>query len=1119
MGIRGAAMRKLLGSAQQDPWGGFLRQAEQARDRGDWAKAAQAYRRAMEWKPNRADVWLQLGHACKESRQFPDALAAYLRSRALEPGPEADLQIGHLLKITSNLHGALHHYMQSAAAEDSRARFELDLMASNNFETGPYGRNDTLRGLLNREPDSRDQRSDGARERYIAEKLFAIGQVAAGKAMLQLWLLRAGLTASRLAEYDAILKAHAVQESQVLIDGLRRASAALSSALVSTDVARSALASEGALNGDPAHPALAGFAILSSEAAEEAHQQPVRYGSEGDIEELSGLVRDLLNLSAAHEPEVICSLAPALRLRAARVLCGSPFVSFETEADNVPVVAHLLSDCVSSFLRDWLPSYLGPLRSRFALERGMVLGWAILPDIQPGESLSPPDASELVDRAVTWTRGRDSSGSGSESSDSLVTERVLVLAGSELRGLSLFNYAMALFERSFHRAGCAMAEAFLLLRPHDIPQLVQCAFALRHHGFWNESRYFFRHVLRHNPFDPLYLLDCVIAEKIAGHFEESARLIRRGIQVEPSNLNFKGEWLEISGEIQGGDIPWANVEADVLLQPILKEQIRHKLAVEPWAFAERQKPANDPAQEFAPEMAPDHHASRRTDLQSERLDVLQVGWERRFAGGQETVVLRGIEAIRVRCVSKVKIAGMRVRLDGRTIHRATALEPPSTAAALRKYIFNVWLDFNEVPVGPHELELYIEELSGGYRRHRQLVHVERPRDVNLFEASDSVVRVSHDAPGSSLEAEINRLPSTVRSAARSVFGSLPKRVLVVRADQIGDFVASIPAIRRLRELLPDAHFCGLVTPGNAHLARSSGLFSEIVEVALQYDHRTKRRHLAIEDQISLRRRLAPLEIDLAIDLSPGTDSRPLLRLAGAKYTAGFKPHDFPWLSFGLDVLTRDPINRRERVSHQSMVLALVDALGGALNRSFDVIPSPDVDPALLQKFGLDDGAPFVVLHSGARLEIKRWPLDSFIELAKLLVSQTKFKVVLLTDGPLLDRTAINDIPEERLILVEGHLAFPELETLIASCAAFVGNDTGPKHLAALRGAKVVSIHMGQVNWNEWGQEGDGFIVSRRVPCCGCGIEDAEDCGQDLACLVNIRPEEIAQAVQQATGRP
>jgi hypothetical protein len=54
--------------------------------------------------------------------------------------------------------------------------------------------------------------------------------------------------------------------------------------------------------------------------------------------------------------------------------------------------------------------------------------------------------------------------------------------------------------------------------------------------------------------------------------------------------------------------------------------------------------------------------------------------------------------------------------------------------------------------------------------------------------------------------------------------------------------------------------------------------------------------------------------------------------------------------------------------------------------------------------------------------------------------------------------------------------------------------------------------MGAVNWNEWGQDGSGVIITRRVPCYGCGIEAIEECGKDRACLVGITPEEVMREV-------
>ena len=122
--------------------------------------------------------------------------------------------------------------------------------------------------------------------------------------------------------------------------------------------------------------------------------------------------------------------------------------------------------------------------------------------------------------------------------------------------------------------------------------------------------------------------------------------------------------------------------------------------------------------------------------------------------------------------------------------------------------------------------------------------------------------------------------------------------------------------------------------------------------------------------------------------------------------------------------------------------------------------------------------------------------------------------MLVDDSSRLPEVEETGLRADRLCVIAGPLPFVELDALISHCAVMVGNDSGPKHLAAARGAKVVSVHMGQVNWQEWGQEGDGLIVTRHVPCYGCGIVETHECGKDLACLVHIRPEEVFAAVQQ-----
>jgi ADP-heptose:LPS heptosyltransferase len=122
----------------------------------------------------------------------------------------------------------------------------------------------------------------------------------------------------------------------------------------------------------------------------------------------------------------------------------------------------------------------------------------------------------------------------------------------------------------------------------------------------------------------------------------------------------------------------------------------------------------------------------------------------------------------------------------------------------------------------------------------------------------------------------------------------------------------------------------------------------------------------------------------------------------------------------------------------------------------------------------------------------------------------------MTDEPL-QRAALP--PEltasDRLRVLDKRLPFDDFDALLSFCTVFVGNDSGPSHLASLRGANVINIYLNRHNWNEWGHENNGYIISRRVPCAGCNIHhDPEECGKDFACIVNITPEEVFRTVMK-----
>ncbi len=74
--------------------------ADAARDRRDWSAAARHYRRSLDLDPTRAAIWVQYGHALKESGRRLEAEAAYRQATTLAPDDaDAALQLGHVLML------------------------------------------------------------------------------------------------------------------------------------------------------------------------------------------------------------------------------------------------------------------------------------------------------------------------------------------------------------------------------------------------------------------------------------------------------------------------------------------------------------------------------------------------------------------------------------------------------------------------------------------------------------------------------------------------------------------------------------------------------------------------------------------------------------------------------------------------------------------------------------------------------------------------------------------------------------------------------------------------------------------------------------------------------------
>ena len=104
----------------------FITLADRARDARQWELAAQLYREVLDRDPRNSPIWVQFGHALKESdgRRDPDKLAkaevAYRRALSLEPGAaDPHLQLGHVLSLQDKISEAEAAYLRAFALDPS----------------------------------------------------------------------------------------------------------------------------------------------------------------------------------------------------------------------------------------------------------------------------------------------------------------------------------------------------------------------------------------------------------------------------------------------------------------------------------------------------------------------------------------------------------------------------------------------------------------------------------------------------------------------------------------------------------------------------------------------------------------------------------------------------------------------------------------------------------------------------------------------------------------------------------------------------------------------------------------------------------------------------------------
>jgi ADP-heptose:LPS heptosyltransferase len=169
----------------------------------------------------------------------------------------------------------------------------------------------------------------------------------------------------------------------------------------------------------------------------------------------------------------------------------------------------------------------------------------------------------------------------------------------------------------------------------------------------------------------------------------------------------------------------------------------------------------------------------------------------------------------------------------------------------------------------------------------------------------------------------------------------------------------------------------------------------------------------------------------------------LLALAGARKRLGFP-------RVGSRMFLTDPLPRPDPAAHRYESWR---ALGKAIGLD---LPARAFIP--LQS-GAANKEHQILIHTGAAQQVRVWPLENFRKLADRL-RQKDFRVQVACDPNQRDWWLRNGEPA-----VSTPRTVEELLALVSQSRAFIGNDSGPGHLAAFAGVPTFTIFGPQVP--EW----------------------------------------------------
>jgi len=272
------------------------------------------------------------------------------------------------------------------------------------------------------------------------------------------------------------------------------------------------------------------------------------------------------------------------------------------------------------------------------------------------------------------------------------------------------------------------------------------------------------------------------------------------------------------------------------------------------------------------------------------------------------------------------------------------------------------------------------------------------------------------------------------------------KFLLIRLRSLGDCVLTTPAIRLLKAWRPQSEIGVVVEDRFREIYADNPDISAILPPVLA--------------------KVREFEPTITINLHGGTRSAVLTAASGARWRAGFAHFRPSWI-YNVRIPRAQEILGVSRTVHTAEHVASAMFYLG--------VPKQEIPRAVLYASS-SSLQRYAVIHPFASSPEKCWPASRFLAVASSLDLQPVF-----IGSPTDDFS-----PFDRFACYRGSLA--QTKQLLSAASLFIGNDSGPAHMAAAFGVPSIVLfgRSDEVVWAPWKTDSQ---VLKRVPLTDLKVEE------------------------------